>query len=610
MPRMSYRCVSHIALATTVFCISPQVFAVPPVFSNQTTAAGVAMNHSTIGFVNFQYAGGGAVGDFNNDGWQDIYICSGGYTNQSTPYVPDKLFINNRDGTFTNQGLAWGLNEAHRGKGVCVGDYNNDGWLDVYVCSAGTAGQPSAPGQNKLYRNNGNGTFTNVAVAAGVNVVNPSGGDSMSACWGDYDLDGDLDLFVGGFGGGGSTNAGNRLFRNNGDGTFTDVTASIGLFNGIGAIATQSDSFADMDGDRYPELILIADFKGAGGYIGSRYFKNNGNGTFTDFTVAANLGKEENGMGQTLGDFNNDGLLDLYATSIYGNPPANWTGDKLYRNLGNHSYAEYANTAGCFDGGYGWGAVAVDFNHDGLVDIAETNGDSSSGGQYGNEQSYLWMNNGNDTFTEMAIASGFIQYGKGRALLHLDYDNDGDQDAVIVSNNEPLFLLRNDLPAGPDTHWLRVFLNTNGSFAGGPLAPNGYGAKVYATVGATTYMRSIDGGNSFMGTSELSAHFGLGSATVVDQLKINWPNGTGTTLLNVPVNQTITVSPGSSCVSDIAPLGPPKGDGVVNTADLLMVINNWGATGVPGTVIGDVTGDGTVNTADLLTIINSWGPCT
>src|SRR5262249_32419493 len=160
-----------------------------------------------------------------------------------------------------------------------------------------------------------------------------------------------------------------------GNAVFTDVTATIGLFNGLGPIACQSASFVDMDGDHYPELLLVGDFKGVS-YIGSRYLHNNfamtggGVGTFSDMTAASGTGIEENGMGHTLGDFNNDGRLDWYCTSIYGFPPASWTGNKLYRNLGGNLFQEYSGSAGCFDGGYGWGAAAIDFNHDGLLDIA------------------------------------------------------------------------------------------------------------------------------------------------------------------------------------------------------------------------------------------------
>src|SRR5262249_40446824 len=157
-----------------------------------------------------------------------------------------------------------------------------------------------------------------------------------------------------GFSSSGAGNAGNRLFRNNGDGTFSDITTAIGLWTGIGPVAGFSPRFVDMDGDRWPELAIIADFKDVSGFIGSRYLRNNGGVNFTDVTMSAHMGLEENGMGQAVGDFDNDGLIDFYATSTYY-PPSTWTGNKLYRNLGNHSYLQVAATAGVDNGGWGWG---------------------------------------------------------------------------------------------------------------------------------------------------------------------------------------------------------------------------------------------------------------
>jgi hypothetical protein len=581
---------------TVIACLERPTHAAPPAFSNQTNASGVATTHLTSGFAQSQYAGGACVGDFNNDGFQDLFVLKGGNNN-----MPDRLFINNGDGTFTDQAASWGVALAHRGKGCAVGDMNNDGWLDIYVTSAGPAAGSPQVGQYKLYKNNGNGTFTNIAASAGVATGNPTQPDAWSACFGDYDLDGDLDLFVGGFTTFSPSNLANRLYRNNGDETFTDVTASIGLFNGVGPIACLSASLVDMNGDRYPELLLGGDFKGAG-FIGSRYFKNDGDGTFTDATVTSGTGQEENGMGQTIGDFNNDLKLDWYVTSIYNG--SNWTGNKLYRGNGQHQFIQYAAAADVDDGGYGWGAAAVDFNHDGLTDILETNGDSSTGSPYANEQSYLWMNDGDNTFTEMALTAGLAHFGKGRALLNFDYDNDGDQDVVIAANNEPLFLFRNDL-AGADANWLRVFLDTSGT----DLAPNGFGASVFITVNGVMQTRSINGHNSFIGVSELSAHFGVGSATMIDEVRVSWSDGTETFLQNVQANQTLTIfAAPPPCEADIT------GNAVVDVDDLLTVINAWGDCPVdPPACPADIAPagklNGVVDVDDLLAVINGWGSC-
>jgi hypothetical protein len=582
----STRISSSLAIAATVAVLglSPAMtFAAPPAFSNQTVAAGVNVSHFTTGgFSNANYTGGGAVGDFNNDGWQDLFVISGGGNSQ-----PDFLFINNGNGTFTNQAAAWGLTSIHRGKGATVGDYNNDGWLDLYVTSAGPIPGAVGPGHHKLYRNNGDNTFTNVAAAAGVATTNPSAQDGWGGCFGDYDLDGDLDLIVGGST---ANNAGSRLFRNNGDATFTNVTAAIGLFTGIPGIFGFTPALVDMDDDLYPDLLFVGDFGT------SRYFKNDTDGTFTEWTDESNAAQEENGMGQTRGDFNNDAVLDWYVTSIYS-PSIGWTGNKLYRNNGGHDFSEYSNFAGTYDGGYGWGTIAVDFDHDGRQDIAETNGDGGTGGMFANEQSYLWMNQGNNTFTEQALSAGLVQLGRGRAMMHFDYDNDGDQDVVITSFNEPLFLFRNDLnlQAG-DTRWLRVFLSNDGRT---DIAPGGYGARVFATVGPTTSVRAIDGGESFLCMNELSAHFGFGSATSVAILRVRWSNGEETVLHDVPTNQTITVTPAPLCPSDLTD------DQVVDGADLGALLVLWGSSDPQA----DMNDDTVVDGADLGQLLKDWGAC-
>ncbi len=578
------------ALPLSALLATSTSVATPPAFSNQTVAAGIAVNHSTSGFANPGYSGGACIGDFNQDGFQDILFLSGGGGNK-----PDYLFINNGNGTFTNQAAAWGLTAIHKGKGASVTDINADGWPDIYVTSAGPTGQAAAPGHNKLYLNSGNGTFTNIAAAAGVNAPNPNTQDSWGSTWGDFDRDGDLDLFVAGWSTSGAGNAGSRLFRNNGNATFTDITTSIGLWTGIGAVAAFSPRLVDMDGDRWPELLVIGDFKNVGGFIGSRYFRNNAGVNFTDKTVAAGLGVEENGMGHTVGDFDNDGRLDLHAASIYL-PSANWTGNKIYRNVGPHLYTQYALAAGISNGGYAWGTVAVDFNHDTRTDIGVTNGDNSGSPPFGNDPTNLWMNNGNQTFTDAATASGLIHTGAGRAMLNFDYDNDGDEDVLIVTNNGPLALFRNDLDhSQPDTHWLRIFLDTHGHPT---LAPFGLGAKVYVTIGSLTLMRSVDGGCTHLGTPEYSAHFGLGTATAIDQVKVEWSDGTDSIYRDIDINQTLTLTPTVPCLPDLT------GDGSIGGDDLAVLLGQWGSVGS-----ADLDGNGIVDAGDLAIVLGAWGAC-
>lgn len=594
MHREKYVSFITVAGFAVISATSP-VTAADPAFSRQNDSAGLLAIHSTPNFLLADYAGGATVGDFNNDGWQDIFVLVGGFNER-----PDKLFINNGDGTFTDQAEAWGVDLAHRGKGAATGDFNGDGWLDMYVYSAGPVSGPAGSGHHILYRNTGEGAFTDVAASAGVQNVNPDAEDTWTACFGDFDLDGDLDLYVGGFQSGNSNNNGNRLFENNGDETFTDITDEIGLFAGVPPVANLSASFADMDGDHYPELLLGGDFKNTGGFGGSRYFQNNNGVDFTDTTDASNVGHEENGMGQCLGDVDNDGDLDWYVTSIFTSPTF-WTGNKLYLNNGSHQYDEVAALANVADGGYGWGAVAVDFNHDGWLDIAETNGDD--GDAFGNEQTYLWINNGKNFYNEMALEAGIEHFGPGRTLINFDYDNDGDQDLIVTTNGGAMHLYRNDLDHDQsDTNWLRVFLDTQGW---DELAPHGFGAKVTVTADGQQYMRAITGGVSYLGVSELSAPFGLTEHTTIDELQISWPDGSKTVLTDLDVNQMLTINPDGIMEDKVSCPADLDGGDTVDVSDLLQLLSAWGPCGCAE----DLDGSGAVDVADLLELLSAWGPC-
>ncbi len=547
--------------------------------TDQTAAAGVQFTHipnalAIPGPQDYMVAGI-AVGDYNRDGYPDMFWAAGGMS-------PDRLFINNQDGTFTDRAAEWGVAAVHANCGACAGDYNNDGWVDIYLTSFGNGNDNQGQvGKNRLYRNNGDGTFTDVAVEAGVNVtatVIPSG---YGCSFGDYDLDGDLDLAVAAWF---VPAAGNRMFRNNGDGTFTNVTGQALSFPGT-TWGFQTN-FVDMDGDGFPELLLSADFGS------SRYYINNGDGSFHDHTVASNTGQDQNGMGQCVADFNNDGLFDWYVTSIFLDVPQpnSGTGNMLYMNLGNHQFEEVGVAAGVVDGGWGWGTIAVDLDHDTWVDIVEVNGRPGNA-EHSFEQEYIFRNNGNGTFSEMAIEAGLTYQAEGKSISYIDFDRDGDMDFLITFNGDLVKLYRNDSNGG---NWLHLTFDTQNNAR---LAPLGLGSKVTATIGGQSYVRFVDSGPSFLATSETAAHFGLADAKVIDELRIDWPRGYTTILQNVAVNQHLTIE--SPALLDF------NADGSVGVADLLILLGKWG--NISGSDLrADVDNDGSVGVADLLILLGGW----
>lgn len=493
-------------------------------FSDQTRASGLVAQH-IHGTDNYpheyyeQMLAGASAGDFNNDGWQDVYVATGGG-------APDKFFINNGDGRFTDQAQQWGIAVSHLGAGASVGDYDGDGWLDLYVTSFGPPGEQTFPGMHKLYRNNGDGTFTDVATAAGVHQTSVGFADGTGSAFGDFDLDGDLDLAVAGWQFG---STGNVIFRNEGDGTFTKVTLAM-LDHELTFVNGFSPRFCDTDGDRYPDLMWVSDFGT------SKYFINDGGLAFIEVTDAANVGQDLNGMGTTIGDFNNDLKIDWYVSAIdYRVDQSLPSGNKLYLNGGDHYFRETAEYVGVRHGGWGWGTVAVDLDNDGDMDIVETNGWDLH--DYDTLPSVVFLNNGIGKFHEGAAQVGFIHNGNGRAMFNFDYDNDGDQDIVIFENRGELRLFRNDLMP-ENANWLRLLLDTSNN---DELAPNGFGTRVDISANGKQQMRYLDGGCNYLSQSELAVHFGVGAASRIDTVRIHWASGQRTLLRDVPANQTMTV---------------------------------------------------------------------
>ena len=535
---------------------------------------------------------GGAVGDFDNDGFQDLFLPQGGHQ-------PDQLWINNGDGTFTERAAEWGVDALHIGSGVAVGDYDEDGWLDIFVSAFGPASGPVEGGRHLLYRNLGGTGFEEVAAAAGVDETSFSCTDGFSPAFGDYDLDGDLDLCVAGWV---DADDGTRLFRNNGDGTFTDVSEVVPFLtdpDGVTPIRAFAPRFVDMNGDRWPELLLAADF-GEGAPLSSRYYVNNQDGTFSDYTdlPGSGFGVDQNGMGQDVADFNGDGLLDWFITNIYDPQGLGWpsprVGNTLYMNDGDDTFTEVAADVGVDDGAWGWGTVAVDVDHDGDVDIVETNGFKGFGGLHTGDPMYLYLNDGDgSSFTTVdKEVSGLKHAGFGRGLIGVDYDNDGDIDIINISFESDIRIYENQTITDPDNvpadkAYLRVIAECAND--PGVIAPNGIGVQVVATADNGLVRRvPITAGSNYLSQSELSAHIGLADATKVTELVVEWPNGATTVRHNVPVNQTITIR---FCRGDW------NGDGTQNILDFVSYSQAW-AQQAPGS---DLNGDGLYNVLDFVT---------
>lgn len=510
-------------------------------FTDVTAEAGLVFTHDVpIDHQSGPMSGGGVTADFNGDGYADLFVLGGG--DQS-----DALFINNRDGTFSERSAEWNVDTPHRGIGATAGDYDNDGDMDIFVTSFGPMDEFASHGKHRLYRNEGN-HFVNVAQKAGVATTTTTHPDGYGAAFGDYDRDGDLDLFVGAW-----HNApvlGARLFNNQGNGSFVDVTDTAGIIQdstrAFGAI------WADMDGDFYPELLIPGDFGT------NRYYRNNQDNTFSELDPGTGLvvgesaedwsiGKAHNAMGATVGDFNRDGRLDWFVTAIW--PTANFDsefwGNGMYLNEGAHTFTERAASCGVGDGGWGWGAEAIDFDNDGWTDLAMTNGwpfdDLVTGATFDNEASYLWRNRGDLTFEEIGAQSGFTHTGQGRALLTFDYDRDGDMDIAVLSNNESLQLFRNEQNNSyttNDNHWLQVVIDTTRH---PERAPNGVGAKITLETAKATQTQYIKAGGTYLGLSEPVAHFGLGAENRIKKLTVDWGDGNPVVLQRVRLDRRLLI---------------------------------------------------------------------
>ena len=511
----------------------------------------------SVTYIIEEMGGGCAFFDYDNDGWMDIFIVGGRRLEDVPQGASNRLYKNNRDGTFTDVTEKAGLLDAGWGVGVCVGDYNNDGYEDLFV---------TYYGQNKLYRNNGNGTFTDVTEKAGLLHEGIRFGAGCTLF--DYNRDGFLDLFVSNYveidmaraakpslevpncnyqgvavacGPKGLKAPPHFLYRNNGDGTFTDVSKESGIAAIKGSYGLTAVSF-DADEDGWPDIFVACDT------TQSLLLLNNHDGTFREEALMRGVGispdgQEMAGMGIGIGDYDMDGHLDIFKTHFQLQPSG------LYRNLGKGEFEDQAMTAGlATERTYvSWGTNIVDLDNDGFPDIFWVTGNVYAEIERVNPRfpykgpRVVFRNRGDGTFVrikdQVGPAIGSLHVSRGCAFG--DFDNDGDLDIVIMNQHEPPSLLRNDAPSG--NHWIKVRLEgtkSNRSAIGARILVR-YEGKVQAQV----VMSQV----SYMSSNDPRLHFGLGSAAKAD-IEILWPTGVVEKYPAQAANRLITIVEGRGIV--------------------------------------------------------------
>ena len=514
-----------------------------PQFIDVTAKSGINFRHSfgekELSSILEGTGSGCAWLDYNNDGLLDLYVVNGRYveglTNHSAPDGVDAtnhLYRNNGDGTFTDVTAEAGVGGKGLGIGVTVGDFDNDGYEDIYVTNYNSA---------ILYHNNGNGTFTDVTADAGVE--NPYFG--TGAAFLDYDRDGRLDLFVGNYlryvpsyrqfypgdhypGPLDYDPEFNRLFHNNGNGTFTDVSKESGIALHPGR--AMGVTVGDYDNDGWPDIYVANDT------MPSFLYHNNHDGTFSNVAVNVNVAYGQNGeattaMGPIFGDLDNDGWQDLFVSDARFH--------RLFHNPGKAGgfFMDVTNDTGVGEvsGQYvGWGDGILDFDNDGWKDIFIVNGGLT---WLIPMESALLRNNGNDTFSDVSTRAGsfFEQRYVSRCVCFGDYDNDGYIDAFVSTLGGNGILLHNTPPAGKRNHWLTVKL------VGTRSNRDGYGASVEATAGGLhQYVQAVSE-SGYLSQNDPRPHFGLGQNTEVDRLVVRWPSGTVQTLERIKADQILTI---------------------------------------------------------------------
>lgn len=488
-------------------------------------------------------SGGATVADYDQDGWPDLFV--------TRLQAPDILYRNRGDGSFEDVTAVAGLSEWNlRSNGAAFGDVDNDGDLDLYVTTIDDY-------RFYLFVNDGQGHFDEQALIRGAAVESGEPHFGFSVAMGDFDRDGWLDIHTTEWRRAALVSVGApshaRLLRNLGataPGFFEDVTVGAGVslddipssnLFGAGTYAFAS-AFVDLDDDGWQDLAVASDF------VTSRLFWNDGDGTFTDGTVAAGVGTDQNGMGSTFGDYDQDGDLDWFVTAILSPASPLSSGNRLYRNEGGRIFSDRTDAEGVRDGGWGWGAVFFDADNDSDLDLIMT---TAAG-----DQLRFWERD-QGLFVESASLAGLDDLGDGKGLLCLDYDRDGDLDIFVANTMGQPVLYRNDTPR--TNHWLRLRLE--GPF----LNRSGLGARVTVRAGAMELVAVVGANSHFLGQSESVLHFGLGAHSTIDQLSIRWPQGQEQVFTDLSVDAELLITAGveSPCTDGF----DNDGDGLTDGED-------------------------------------------
>ena len=565
-----------------LIALSPATSAQAQGFTEVTTSAGITHVHATAEIMADLpapafMAGGVAAGDFDGDGLTDMIF--------SRLNDTDIFYRNRGDGTFEPRTASAGFSTPTLTNGVSAGDIDNDGDLDVYMTTTdGT--------RNYLYLNNGAGVFTDAGignVATHSNGVNRFG---QGSSFGDYDGDGNLDLVTGAWGAD-VANDQSRVFRNLGGaqlGQFEDTSVATGtnVFR-LAKAWRFTPRFLDLDRDGHQDLAIASDFRS------SQLFWNNGDGTFIDGTEPANVGTDLNGMGSTFADYDGDGDLDWFITNITNspdNPGAHGGWNRLYRNDGNRQFTDVTQEAGVRDSRWAWGTTFFDYDNDGDFDLIATNGWNGTG--WSDDRTTLWRND-DGVFTDVSDSQGITDTLQGRGLAHLDYDNDGDLDIVVVNNEAAPVLYRNDNTVG---NFIRIDVE------GTQSNRDGVGAWITVIPDLTNpsdkMVWEIDGGSSFLSRNEQTAHFGLGDhGGPVDQVSVVWPSGIVQKLYNLDLNQTHNIIETLDWQ-----VGDFNSDGAVDGMDYALWRETMGST---SDLRADGNGNGSIDSGDYNVWHNTFG---